>query len=151
MDTSDVQVFDNAAEPGEWAVSGAFAFADRETESLTGKDRQAFANGFLGTGSFGWSTFVAIAEISEAEYDAIVAALSAHFVALYGAPDMGAALPTARAEAEFAAELCEYPVDTLLCVSRDATEGGIRERFRRVEPWRSRLHAPVWTIAEDDG
>ncbi len=134
LDDSDAQVFANAAEPGEWAVSGAFGFANLDPKTLIGKTRQAFSNGFLGTTSFGWSTFVAIAEISDAEYDAVVAALAAHFVAHYGAPDQNTAMPAARAEAEFAAGLCEYPVNTLLCVSRASTEEGIREQFRRVDP-----------------
>ncbi len=150
MDGSDAQVFDNAAEPGEWAVSGAFAYANLDLETLTGKRRQAFSNGFLGTASYGWSTFVAIAEIDDGAYDGVVAALAAHFVAHYGAPDQSAAMPAARAETEFATALCEYPVNTLLCVSRDVAEEGIRERFRRVEPWRGHLHAPVWKITDDD-
>lgn len=150
MDASDVQVFGVAAEPGEWAVSGGFAFADLAPDALSGKTRQAFANGFLGTDSFGWSTFVTVAEITGAEYDAVIATLAAHFVADYGAPDLDAAMPAARAEAAFAADLCEHPINTLLCVAREATADGIREAFRCVEPWRDDLHAPVWTIEDED-
>ena len=150
MDESDAQVFAVAAEPGEWAVSGGFAFADMAPDALAGKTRQAFANGFLGTDSFGWSTFVAVAEISDIEFDAVIAALAAHFVAEYGAPDIGAAMPAARAEVEFAAGLCEYPVNTLLCVAREAADDGIREQFRCVEPWRETLHAPAWTIEDGE-
>ena len=49
LDESDAFAFPCAAEPGEWAVSGAFAFAERDPAGIGGKDRQAFANGFLGT------------------------------------------------------------------------------------------------------
>src|SRR5262249_15189795 len=48
FDASDERVFDLAAAPDEWAVSGALAFAGAAPNSLTGKSRQAFANGFLG-------------------------------------------------------------------------------------------------------
>jgi len=150
MDASDVQVFALAAEPGEWAVSGGFVFADMAPDAISGKTRQAFANGFLGTGSFGWSTFVTVAKITDLDYDAVIATLAAYLVAKYGAPDLGAALPAARAEAEFAAGLCEHPVNTLICVAREATEDGIREQFRCVETWRNGMHAPVWTIEDDN-
>lgn len=150
MDGSDAQVFALAAEPGEWAVSGGFAFADMALDEITGKARQAFANGFLGIGSFGWSTFVTVADITGAEFDAVIAALAAHFVADYGAPDLGAALPAARVEAEFAAGLCEHPINTLLCVAREAAAEGVREQFRCVESWRKTQHAPVWTIEGGD-
>ncbi|NWM88894.1 hypothetical protein GY653_25755, partial [Escherichia coli] len=56
LDPSDTFVFDAAAEPGEWAVSGAFRFYDRDPAALTGKDRAAFRSGFVGVQSWGWST-----------------------------------------------------------------------------------------------
>ena len=56
FDGSDVRVFDRAAAPGEWAVSGAFQFVDLAPAAVTGKLRQAFANGFLGVSSSGRST-----------------------------------------------------------------------------------------------
>ena len=60
LDPSDTFVFDVAAEPGDWAVSGAFRFCDRHPAALTGKDRTAFRSGFLGVQSWGWSTLVQI-------------------------------------------------------------------------------------------
>lgn len=150
LDNSDEAVFERAAAPGEWAVSGAFAFADRIPAEITGKQRQAFANGFLGTASFGWSTLVQVATIREEEYEAVVNALAAHFVDCYGAPDPAGALPAARAEAEFAASLCEHRVNTLLNVERTFGEDGILERFRTIEPPRAADHAKIWTIVDDD-
>ncbi len=149
MDNSDLKVFSHAATPDEWAVSGAFAFADLPDDALTGKTKQAFANGFLGTGSFGWSTFVCVAEISPAAFEGVVVAIADHFVTRYGAPDRAAALPRAREEAEFAAGLCDHPVNTLLCVERSLTEAGIVERFRTVRPAAAPSHAPIWQIVED--
>ena len=66
FDQSDSQVYETAAEDGEWAVPGGFAFADDSAETLTGKRRQAFANGFLGLASFGHATFVTVASADEA-------------------------------------------------------------------------------------
>ncbi len=44
LDASDSFVFDRAAASGEWAVSGAFAFLNRDIPALPGKTRAvAFA------------------------------------------------------------------------------------------------------------
>jgi hypothetical protein len=51
LDASDSFVFEKAAEPGDWAVSGAFAFARDEPANLRGKARSAFRAGFLGLAS----------------------------------------------------------------------------------------------------
>ena len=42
LDPSDTFVFERAAEPGEWAVSGAFAFAQVDATRLEGKARAAY-------------------------------------------------------------------------------------------------------------
>jgi len=64
LDPSDTFVFEKAAEPGEWAVSGAFVFWNTDAAALEGKARSAFRGGFLGVASLGWSTLVQIAEAS---------------------------------------------------------------------------------------
>jgi len=152
LDQSDVQVFERAAEPGELAVSGAFAFADLDPESgaLAGKTRQAFANGLMGTESFGWSTFIAVAKVSDEAYQAMIERLADHFVADYGAPDREAALAAARGEAEFAAGLCEHEVNTLLTVEREFGPDGIVERFRVVQPPDDYPLGRVWDMVYDD-
>lgn len=149
LDNSDLQVFPQAAEPGEWAISGAFAFADEHEEQLTGKRRQAFANGFLGTGSFGWSTFVCVTPISTDEYEGVVESIADHFMAVYGAPDRAAALPQAQIEADFARDLCDHPEGTLLTVSREIGDDGIVEQYRTVTPSSPDLHTRIWEIVED--
>ena len=151
FDASDCQVFERAAEPKEWAVSGTFAFADADPSTLTAKRHQAFSNGFLGTASFGWSTLVAVAKIEAAQYQSVIDQLAAHFVACYGAPSLAAAVPAARAEAEFAAGLCDHEINTLLSVSRAWGEDGIVEQFRVIQPPLEPVHAKIWEIVEDDG
>ena len=61
FDSSDLNIFDSTAEEGEWAISGSFMFAGISEDALVGKTRQAFANGFLGLSSFGFSTLVTVA------------------------------------------------------------------------------------------
>ena len=95
LDPSDTFVFERAAEPGEWAVSGAFMFADADPDALDGKPRAAFRGGFLGVESFGWSTLVQIVEASDDDRAAVVAMLARQFHERLGAPD----LATARAAA----------------------------------------------------
>jgi hypothetical protein len=149
LDASDEHVFERAAAPEEWAVSGAFAFADAPPETLRGKTAQAFARGFLGTQSFGWSTLVAVAEIKPAELEAVIEALAQHFVDRYGAPSIAAARPAAEAEAAFAGSLCEHRLNALLAVERTFGPDGIVERFRTIEPLKSGSHARIWSIVPD--
>ncbi len=150
LDVSDRHVFEMAAAPDEWAVWGSFAFARSEPGSLSGKQRQAFARAFLGTASFGRSTFVRIAEATEEDFDGVVRALAEHAVARYGAPSIEAASPAAGEEARFAAGLCGHKLDTLLCVEREFEDGRIFERFRVVQPPRETDHARIRTVVDDD-
>lgn len=130
LDDSDEHVFDRAAEAGEWAIPGAFVFSSLDAATLAGGMARAFASGFLGLASFGWSTLVEVAEMPEEEYETLTNSLAMHFVARYGAPDVGAALPVARQELEFARSLCNHPPGTLIAVHRALEADGIRERFR---------------------
>ena len=149
LDASDEHVFERAATPEEWAVSGAFAFADTPPETLRGKTAQAFAHGFLGTQSFGWSTLVVVAEIKPFELEAVIEALAHHFVDRYGAPSIAAARPAAEAEVAFAGSLCEHRLNTLIAVERTFGPDGIVERFRTIEPLKSGSHARIWSIVPD--
>ena len=45
LDPSDTFIFERAAEPGEWAVSGAFLFWDGDPAALEGKARVMFGSG----------------------------------------------------------------------------------------------------------
>ncbi len=155
LDPSDLVVFERVAEPGEWAVPGGFAFWDDDPAALAGKRRQAFRAGFLGLGSFGWSTLVEVAEATDAEREAAVAALALHIRAAYGAPDAAAAEAAAREEIGFAASLCDHPPGTVLALGRTVEEGAVRERFRtlhrRETPHRDFGALPVFGIVEITG
>jgi hypothetical protein len=135
FDQSDEQVFELPAQPDEWAISGAFEFSDWTKEMLTGKPRQAFANGWLGLESFGRATFIATAKIEQAEYAALIDRLAAHFVDAYGAPDLDAARPVAEDELRFMRELCEeQDPNTILFVTREMVEAGVSESFQAIKP-----------------
>jgi hypothetical protein len=134
LDPSDTFVFREAAQPGEWAVTGAFLFADAEPDALDAKARAAFRSGFLGIASFGWSTLVTIVEATEDERDAAIEALASQFVAHLGAPDMATARAAARDEIAFASSLCGHPVGTLIALARGIEEGELKERFRTLHP-----------------
>ncbi len=151
LDASDERIYEVAALPGEWAVPGAFAFLDVDTATLSGKARQAFRSGFLGTETFGWSTLVQIDEISVFEYLAVIERLAAHFVEKYGAPNLEAARMAAQEEAEFAASVCNHPRHTLLALERAVGAEGIEESFRVVQPpsGLDHEHVKLWTVEED--
>lgn len=152
LDQSDSHIFPLAAEAGEWAVPGTFAFLDLDPAEVDRKQRLAFTSGWLGCQSFGRSTLVEVAEIEESDFFALVERLARHFVERYGAPDLAAALPVAREELDLAASLAEeHKVGTLLAIAREVAEdGAIREAYRVIQPSRAEEHAKIWTIMEDE-
>ncbi len=134
LDESDMNVYFNPARTGEWALSGGFEFSNWSDADLTGKARQAFANGWLGMETFGRATLVAVTPIEAAELDALEATLAKHFVEIYGAPSMEAAKAVAREELSHMADLCEdHDPNTVLTVQRELTDAGVREQFRSIK------------------
>jgi hypothetical protein len=155
LDRSDTLIFDPAAEPGEWAVPGGFAFWDEDAATMSGKRRQAFRGGFLGLSSFGWSTLVEVAEAGAADREAALAALAAHLRAAHGAPDEAAARAAAEEEIAFAESLCDHPPGTILALTRSIEDGGQCERFRtlhrRDTPHLSFDRLPVFGVVVVEG
>jgi hypothetical protein len=158
LDPSDTFVFERAAEPGEWAVSGAFVFWNQDSADLAQKQRVALRSGFLGVESLGWSTLAIVTEATEAERQAAVDRLAAQLLEKFGAPDLKAARGAAEEEVAFAASLCDHPAQTLLAVQRSIEDGEIRERFRTLKPReaagdadRLHAHASAFTFHEIEG
>ena len=134
FDESDQRVFASPARTGEWCISGGFEFSNWTEGDLAGKARQAFANGWFGLETGGRATFLAVTAIEESEVETLTALLAQHFVTYYDAPSVEAALPVAKEEIAQMAELCdEHDPNTLLTVSRELTEAGVREAFRVIE------------------
>ena len=102
LDPSDTFVFERAAEPGEWAVSGAFVFWNRDPATLGQKQRVALRSGFLGIDSLGWSTLAIVTEATEAERQAMIERLAGQLMEKFGAPDAQAARLAAEEEIAFA-------------------------------------------------
>ncbi|MFY0659433.1 MAG: hypothetical protein JXR15_03000 [Shimia sp.] len=151
FDESDQRVFFNPARTGEWAISGGFEFSNWSEADLTGKARQAFANGWLGVETFGRVTFVAVTTIEPAEVEALTDALAQHFVEVYGAPSVEAARPVAAEEIAHMADLCaEHEANTLLTVARELTEAGVKEQFRSIAPAEAELEQFAVHVTPDE-
>jgi hypothetical protein len=146
LDATDTFVFEKAAEPNEWAVSGAFAFADPAT--LRGKARTAFRAGFLGLDSLGHSTLAQIVEVNEHDHETVADVLAMQLVAHFGAPDLATARFAAEEEIAFTASLCDHPAGALIAVTRSQDEEGLREAFRILRPRDGVVHARAFEFCE---
>ena len=151
FDPSDSHVFSSAANVDEWAIPGGFCFACIEEEAVTGKMKQAFSNGFLSLESFGFSTFVSVAEISEASVADLIDNLAQYFVAKFDAPSMEEARPAAQAEIDFVRDMCSsVAINSIFTLRRFFDDAGeIREEFRIVDAPGEKPHARVWEVVED--
>jgi hypothetical protein len=150
LDSSDPRVFAAAAEPGEWAVTGTFAFVDSIPAELDNKSQLAFKSGWLGLGSFGFTTLVQVSVVPEGEDEAAARALATHLFEVYGAPDMLMALTAAKSEIAYAASLCDQPAGTLLAIEREMSDEGISEKIRVIpRPDEDGGHAQIWSVAEE--
>jgi Family of unknown function (DUF6505) len=134
LDPSDTFIFPSAAEPGEWAISGAFVFSDVELAALKGKELAAFRSGFLAVPSFGWSTLAQVVEASAKDRLTAIDLAARCLLDRFGAPDLAAARKAAVEEIDFTASLCDHPPDTLIAVHRKDEGGSIRETFRSLRP-----------------
>lgn len=135
FDESDMNIFHSPARTGEWCISGGFEFSNWSEADLAGKARQAFSNGWLGVETFGRVSVVAITQVEAAELDALTTALAQHFVDVYGAPSLADAEHVAREELMHMVDICDgQQPNTLLLVSRELTDAGVKESYRTVEP-----------------
>lgn len=161
LDPSDTFVFPEAAEPGEWAVTGTFLFWRRDVAGLAGKERAAFRAGFVGVASLGFSTLVVAQPIRPEERAAAIDSLARHLIDRLGAPDMDAARAAAGEEIAFSASLAEHDEGTLVAMHRAVVDGEIREQFRTLTAREETagadsLHATARAftfheVVEDDG
>jgi hypothetical protein len=151
LDPSDTFVFEKAAEPGEWAVSGVFVFWNTDAAALEGKARSAFRGGFLGVASLGRSTLVQIVEASDDDRRAVIDTLAKHLVASFSAPTIADAVAAAEEEVAFAESLCSPPQDTLVAVHRALEGGEVRETFRTLRPRAGQKRARAFSFLEVEG
>ena len=150
FDASDLNVFPLAADEGEWAVVGTFCFASMPADSIKGKVKQAFRNGFLGCKSFGFSTLVSVVKAKPEDIQTIENQLATHFMEKFGAPSESAAAAAANDEIEFIADLCtSHKTGTLLSLQRSFADEGIKEEFRSLPKPESCAEQKIWAIVED--
>jgi len=151
LDVSDTFVFAKAAEPGEWAVPGGFAFWNSDPATLEGKMRTAFRSGFLGLSTLGWSTLVQIVEASESDRRVAIQTLARQLLSKFGAPTIEAATAAAEEEIAFSASLCTQANDTLIALHRTFENGAVRESFRTLRPRSGSRPARAFSFIEVDG
>lgn len=151
LDPSDTFIFPAAADPGEWAVPGAFVFFGAALNALKGKERSAFRGGFLGVDSLAWSTLVQIVEATPDDRAAAIELLAQRLFDRLGAPDLVAARKAAEEEIDFAASLSTHPADTLIAMHRSDEDGAIRETFRTLCPRRGPKPLRVFSFLETEG
>jgi len=151
LDPSDTFIFPLSAPPGEWAISGAFVFSDMDLATLKGKELSAFRSGLLAVPSLGWSTLAQVVEVDAKDRWAAIELLATCLIDRFGAPDLAAARKAAEEEIDFAASLCDHPLDTLIAVRRTDEHGMIREAFRSLQSRRNTKNWQVFTfLAEAD-
>ena len=151
FDKSDLNIFPLASEEGELAVVGTFSFYNIKPEDLKGKVKQAFSNGFLGCSTFGFSTLVSLVSINENDIKKLQINLGKYFIDNYGAPSKEVAEKAALEEINFMLDLCkEHELGSLLSLSRDFSEEGIKEKFRNLPKADSCAEQKIWTVVEED-
>ena len=151
FDKSDLNIFPPASEEGELAVVGTFSFYDIKPEDLKGKVKQAFSNGFLGCSTFGFSTLVSLVSINENEIKKLQINFGQYFIDNYGAPSKEVAEKAASEEINFMLDLCkERELGSLLSLSREFSEEGIKEKFRNLPKADSCAEQKIWTVVEED-
>ena len=151
FDKSDLNIFPLASEEGELAVVGTFSFYNIKPEDLKGKVKQAFSNGFMGCSTFGYSTLVSLVNISEEELKLLQNKLGQYLIDNYEAPSKDVAEKAASEEINFMLELCkDHDLGSLLSLSRDLSEEGLKEKFRTIPKADSCAEQKIWTVVEED-
>jgi hypothetical protein len=150
LDASDLQVFEHAARPGEWAVPGSFALLDIDPLTPNAKLREAFLHGFVGTQSFGHASLVTVADIGPAALADVIEMIAAHVRRQCGAPTDNAARRAAEEEVGFTLEIAAHPDGTLIALQRELVGDDIEETYKTVSPPQGidHSHMRLWTVVD---
>ena len=152
FDASDERVYELAAAPEEWAVSGAFTFAGLAPEADRRQDETGLRQRLSRPLQLRPLDLCHRGRSEARGPGGGRGRLAQHFVAAHGAPGLEAALPAAKEEARFVLDLCrDAPINTVFTVrrTRDA-QGQIKEEFRTIRPPTGEpLHAKVWTVVDE--
>ena len=151
LDPSDTFVFEKAAEPGEWAVSGAFVFWNRDPAALEGKARSASAAAFSASPRSAGRRWCRSSRRAKTIGWPSIDTLAQQLVAHFGAPTIADARAAAEEEVAFAESLCSQPQDTLVAVHRSFDDGEVRETFRTLRPREGQKPARAFSFLEVEG
>lgn len=131
LDDSDARILaeeGDAAEDGEWVVSGGYAVCD-----LARGHRAAHCHcdsTFIAAGSRRRCTIAEVAEIDESTFERLKEALAQFFVSEFGAPSLEAARSAAAEECAYTAELAGgFPNEVWITVRRKPSTDGVGERY----------------------
>ena len=146
LDTSDENIFEVAANPNEWAISGTFTFVDGNPDTWPKKHQFAFQSAWLGLPSFGYSTFVQVTNIKEFEYKIIIKELAKILMDFHNAPNFKAAEQAAKGEIDDMVSLCNHPDGTLLAIERQIVDDTITESVRIINTDKNIKISNAWSI-----
>ena len=146
LDDSDKKVYLTSAEQGEWAVTGTFLFTDIDPTSWNKKQQISFRDGWLGTDTFGFSTFVQVSDFSEKQKDEVTHKLSAFIYETFNPPGMLSAFNAAEKEIHDMSSLCDHPIGTILSIKRELNDEEINEKIRIVNQKVEDIPVPIWTV-----
>lgn len=131
LDDSDDRVLaagGGAARQGEWVVSGGYATCD-----LAAGHRAAGCRcdtTFIVAGALRRCTLAEVADMNEADYQAVKAAVARHFLEDLGAPTPDIALAAAEDECAYTADLAQgFPAEVWITVRREPTDAGVGEHY----------------------
>ena len=96
--------------------------------------------------SWGWSTLVQIVHATEEDRRTLVELLAARLVERFGAPHPASAQLAAEEEVAFAQSLCTHPIGALIAVHRSASDGEVRESFRRLQLREGQEHGKAFSF-----
>ena len=78
----------------------------------------------------------------------MVELLARQLVERFGAPDLASARLAAEEEVAFAQSLCTHPISALIAVHRSASDGEVRESFRRLQLREEHRHGNAFSFME---
>ena len=94
---------------------------------------------------------ISLVNVPEEELSSFKAKLGQYFITHYGAPSKELAEKAASEEINFMIDLCKtHELGSLLSVSREWSDEGIKERFRNLPKADSCAEQKIWTFVEDE-
>jgi hypothetical protein len=78
----------------------------------------------------------------------LVELLARQLLERFGAPDLATARLAAEEEVGFAQSLCTHPISALIAVHRSASDGEVRESFRRLQLREGQRHGKAFLFME---